>query len=90
MEDYNAVITLLQPVIKIFLTYWVVLLLIYLFPYFVEILRKHRNSKYILILNLFLGWTIIGWAVSLVWAFTIDHPATTLSGPKKRHKTRYR
>jgi len=26
-------------------------------------------------LNLFLGWTLIGWIVALVWASTVDVPA---------------
>ena len=83
MEDYNVVNTLLQPIIKIFLTYWIVLLLIYLYPYIVAVVRKHRSSTYILILNLFFGWTLIGWVVSLVWAFTSDRTATPIiSGPK--------
>lgn len=83
MEDYNVINTLLQPIIKIFLTYWFILLLIYLYPYIVSVLRKHRNSTYILILNLFFGWTLIGWVVSLVWAFTSDQTASPIiSGPK--------
>ena len=31
-----------------------------------------RNATAILILNLFLGWTFIGWVVALVWATTKD------------------
>jgi len=28
------------------------------------------NMDAILILNLFLGWTFLGWVIALVWAFT--------------------
>lgn len=31
-----------------------------------------RNSMAILALNLFLGWTFIGWVIALVWALTKD------------------
>ena len=33
---------------------------------------KKKNRKAIFILNLFLGWTFIGWVVSLIWATTKD------------------
>ena len=44
--------------------------LLYLFPAFIASTRKHNNSSAIFILNLLLGWTFIGWVLSLVWAFT--------------------
>ena len=31
-----------------------------------------RNAAGILVLNLFLGWTFIGWLGALVWAATLD------------------
>jgi len=31
---------------------------------------RHRNRTAILLVNLFLGWTVIGWVVSLIWACT--------------------
>ena len=33
---------------------------------------RKRNRIAILVLNLFLGWTFIGWVVALVWACTRD------------------
>lgn len=30
--------------------------------------RRHPNFNSILLLNLFLGWTLIGWVVSIVWS----------------------
>lgn len=30
----------------------------------------HRQTAAIVVLNLFLGWTLIGWVVALVWAST--------------------
>lgn len=34
--------------------------------------RQKKNSNAIFALNLLLGWTLIGWVVSLVWALTKD------------------
>jgi hypothetical protein len=33
---------------------------------------KKRNFAAILLLNIFLGWTFVGWVVALVWAATKD------------------
>lgn len=49
-----------------------IILLVYLFPCLVACFRHHINSNSIIVLNLFLGWTLIGWVVSLSWALTND------------------
>lgn len=41
---------------------------IYFIPAGLAKSRKHRNAGAIFLLNLFLGWTFIGWVVALVWA----------------------
>jgi uncharacterized protein (DUF983 family) len=41
---------------------------LYFLPTFVAWSHKHRNVQALATLNLFLGWTVIGWVVSLVWA----------------------
>lgn len=33
---------------------------------------KKRNAAAIFVLNLLLGWTLVGWVVALVWALTKD------------------
>jgi Superinfection immunity protein/Short C-terminal domain len=48
----------------------IVAFLLYFFPSIVG--YKHRNADSICILNLFLGWTFIGWVVALIWAFSND------------------
>jgi hypothetical protein len=45
-------------------------LLIYFLPAVVAGLRGHQNTAAIFVLTLLLGWSFLGWAVALVWAFT--------------------
>lgn len=41
---------------------------IYLLPTYVGYARRHPNGHSIFALNLFLGWTLLGWVFSLVWS----------------------
>lgn len=34
--------------------------------------KEKRNAGAIFALNLFLGWTLLGWVIALVWALTKD------------------
>lgn len=45
-----------------------VLLLIYFTPLIVAENRNHHNTLAIGVMNALLGWTLLGWAISLVWA----------------------
>jgi hypothetical protein len=45
-----------------FIAYWV--------PTLAANSNRHRNRTAIGMLNLFLGWTFIGWLVALLWADT--------------------
>lgn len=47
-----------------------VVVVIYFFPTFIARSRKHHNTVSIFVLNLLLGWSVIGWAVALAWAFS--------------------
>jgi uncharacterized membrane protein YhaH (DUF805 family) len=42
----------------------------YFFPALLAAIRRHHNQNAIAMLNLLLGWTVIGWVVALVWACT--------------------
>ena len=46
------------------------LFLLYLLPTFIAFARGHRNRVPILLVNLFLGWSFLGWLVALIWSFT--------------------
>jgi Superinfection immunity protein len=47
----------------------------YFLPSIVALARSKRDITGILLLNFFLGWTMIGWVVALVWAAKTDVPA---------------
>jgi Superinfection immunity protein len=47
-----------------------IVLALYFIPTIVAAIRRHQNAEAILVLNLFLGWTFIGWVLALVWACT--------------------
>ena len=54
-----------------FFILWSIGFLIYFIPSFVGWNKKNTNA--ILTLNIFLGWTFIGWVVALVWAVSKDN-----------------
>lgn len=46
----------------------VLLIVLYILPSIVSAARTTRNTAGIIILNLLLGWTLLGWVGALVWA----------------------
>jgi hypothetical protein len=42
----------------------------YFLPWIIAILRNHHNRQAIVVTNLLLGWTLIGWLACLIWSFT--------------------
>jgi TM2 domain-containing membrane protein YozV len=50
-----------------------IFVLVYLIPAIVAQERKAKHAWGILLLDLLLGWTFIGWVVALVWAVS-DSP----------------
>ncbi len=54
------------------LIYLIMVVLVYLLPSIIALCRRKENWFAILILNFFLGWTLIGWVGALVWAVMKD------------------
>ena len=50
----------------------------YFLPSVIALLRGKSNSFAIIILNIFLGWTFIGWVVALVWSFASNNKPQTV------------
>lgn len=51
----------------------------YMLPTFEAWLREHPNLTSIALLNIFLGWTLLGWVAALVWSFKRQEPYSTRS-----------
>lgn len=54
-------------VIGVFALYWL--------PTIHAASNKHHNITAIFLLNIFLGWTVIGWIAAMVWSATKPPPA---------------
>jgi Superinfection immunity protein len=48
----------------------IILAAIYLLPTLIALARQHHNKLAIAALNTLLGWTVVGWVVSLIWSLT--------------------
>jgi hypothetical protein len=50
---------------------------LYFLPAIISVIRKHHNRMQIILLNLLLGWTFLGWIGALIWsAGTVKRPGT--------------
>jgi hypothetical protein len=64
-------------------------LCVYFIPAFAAHGRRHRETPAITMLNLFLGWTFLGWVIALVWACTSNvHPAPGICQQELEHRLR--
>ena len=48
----------------------IVALAFYFLPTIIAFRREHQNKGAIFVLNLLLGWSLLGWVGSLVWSLT--------------------
>lgn len=42
----------------------------YVLPAVIALLRGHHNSAAISVFTVLLGWTFLGWVIALVWSLT--------------------
>jgi hypothetical protein len=67
----------------------VITLLLLTLLYFLPSIIGHNkhNAAAIFLLNLLLGWTVVGWFVAMVWACTADvrAPVVVVAGPGYGH-----
>lgn len=56
----------------------VVIVLVYFVPTVVAFTRGVSNSGSVFVLNLFLGWTLVGWVVALAMAARSTEPRTRM------------
>ncbi len=48
----------------------IVISIIYLLPSIIAVERKNDSKLLIILLNVFLGWSVICWIIALIWALT--------------------
>jgi Superinfection immunity protein len=58
---------------------------VYFVPTIVAIGRKHPQIAPIVLINLLLGWTVLGWIGALVWSVARFGPKTAPTGPQERN-----
>jgi hypothetical protein len=49
----------------------IIMIAIYFLPAIIAFNRNHHNALAIVVLDVFLGWTLVGWVIALVWACTL-------------------
>lgn len=54
--------------------------LLYLLPTLEAWRREHLNTAPIFLVNLFLGWTFVGWVVAAAWALRRNTPGPSAAG----------
>ena len=47
----------------------IALLLLHFLPTIIALSRDHSNTVMIILINIFLGWTGLGWFTCLIWSF---------------------
>lgn len=50
------------------LPFWFACIALYLLPTLIAVTRKHPQSIPLAIVNMLLGWSVIGWIGALVWS----------------------
>ena len=57
-----------------------VIVALYFLPVLVAVLRRHHQLAPIVVVNVFLGWTYVGWVIALAWA--VSHLKSSDSQPR--------
>lgn len=66
-EDYDLLAGLLLAFVA-----FTLFICVYLLPTFIAYRKDKKDKLAILLINIFLGTTFIGWVIALVWALTTD------------------
>jgi hypothetical protein len=57
-----------------FMPFFGLSLAMYFLPTIIAFARNKRDIMAIFLLNFFLGWSVIGWIIALIWAAKQDVP----------------
>jgi len=55
-----------------YLPFSLVGLALYFLPTIIVLAKRKKNVLGPILVNVLLGWTVIGWIVALIWALTVD------------------
>ena len=58
---------------------FVTVVFLYFLPTLIALTRNHHNAAAIVVTNIFLGWTFLGWVAALIWSFTAAAAEVTVS-----------
>lgn len=53
-----------------------VCVILYFIPLMIAVFRSHPNAVAISLLNLLLGWTLLGWIGALIWSVLAKKPSS--------------
>lgn len=65
---------MMHPLAMFMFSFFGVGFVMYFLPSIIALARNKRDTLAIFLLNLFLGWSVIGWFVALIWAAKTDVP----------------
>jgi len=61
----------------------IAVMLVYFLPAIIAAFRRHHNGAAIALLDLLLGWTVLGWIAALIWSVTRTEPGAAQSGRQR-------
>ena len=64
----------MHPLALFFFHFFGIGFALYFLPSIIAAIKSKRDTLAIFLLNFFLGWTVIGWFVALIWAAKHDVP----------------
>ena len=67
--DTSAFTSLSIALIIVYIIIFIVGLILYFLPSIIASKKNHTYKNIILLINFFLGATVIGWIACLIWAF---------------------
>lgn len=56
-----------------FMTVIATLFILYWLPTIIVAVRQAHSALGVFLLNFFLGWTVLGWGIALIWALAADN-----------------
>jgi len=66
-DDYNLLLGLLAAFLA-----FTLFVCLYLLPTFIAYRKDKKDKLAILLINIFLGSTLVGWVIALIWALSAD------------------